>query len=221
MLLENERKLVVQYGQKLVTARLTSGTGGNISIYNRDLKLMAIKPSGMAYFETKPEDVVVMDLDGNIVDGQRRPSSESTMHSIIYKNRPDVTSVIHCHSMYATTIACMNWDLPAVHYMIGVAGVNVRCAKYATYGTPELADNCLEAITGRNAALLANHGLIACGQDISSTFSTIEEIEFCCELYYRAKSIGEPVILSDEEMINVMGRFSTYGQNAQKSYEKQ
>lgn len=220
MLLENERKLVVEYGQKLVTAKLTSGTGGNISIYNRDLKLMAIKPSGMAYFETKPEDVVVMDLNGNIVEGERRPSSESTMHSIIYKNRPDANSVIHCHSMYATTIACMNWDLPAVHYMIGLAGINVRCAKYATYGAPELADNCLEAIEGRNAALLANHGLIACGGDISSTFSTIEEVEFCCELYYRAKSIGEPVILSDEEMINVMGKFTTYGQNAQKTYKK-
>lgn len=220
MLLEKERKLVVEYGQKLVTAKLTSGTGGNISIYNHELKLMAIKPSGMAYFDTKPEDVVVMDLDGNIVDGERRPSSESTMHSIIYKNRPDAASVIHCHSMYATTISCMNWDLPAVHYMIGLAGVNVRCAKYATYGSPELADNCLEAIKGRNAALLANHGLIACGADIASTFSTIEEIEFCSELYYRTKSMGEPVILSDEEMINVMGKFSTYGQNAQKTYKK-
>lgn len=213
MLLEKERELVVEYGKKLAKSHLTSGTAGNISIYNRDAKLMAIKPSGMDYFETEPEDVVVMDLYGNIVEGKRKPSSEVSMHTIIYKNRYDAGAVVHCHSIYASAISCLRQDLPPVHYMIGFAGENVRCAKYATYGTKELAVNCLEAMKDRNAALLANHGLIACGYDIKSAFNTIEAVEFCCEVYYRAKSIGEPVILSDDEMKVILKKFSKYGQH--------
>lgn len=221
MLLEEERNLIVTYGKRMVQSNLTKGTAGNISILNREKGIFAIKPSGMDYFEIRPEDVVIMNLNGEIIEGDKRPSSEFMMHSAIYKNREDINSVVHCHSIYSTTLACLNIDLPPVHYMIGTAGKNVRCAKYATYGSKELAENCVKAMEGRNACILANHGLIAGGRDIAYAFSVCEEVEFCAEIYYRTKCIGEPVILSEDEMAKVIKKFETYGQNAQTTYKKE
>ena len=134
------------------------------------------------------------------------------MHKIFYEKRTDINAIIHTHTIYATTIACLNWDLPAVHYMIALAGPNVRCAEYATYGTKELAENAFKAMENRNAVLLANHGLLAGAKDLANAFNVTEEIEYCAELYYRTKSIGEPVILSDEEMDLMAEKFKTYGQ---------
>lgn len=212
MILEKERKLVVEYGIKLIKSGLTTGTGGNVSIFNREEKLMAISPSGIDYFEIKPEDVVIMNLDDKVVDGDKTPSSEHAMHKIFYKKRTDINAVVHSHSKYATTISCLNWDLPALDYLVAFAGKNVRCAKYATYGTPELAENAFEAMKDRYAVLLANHGLLSGSINIASAFSILEEIEFCAGLYYRTKAIGEPVILSDEEMELMGKRFQNYGQ---------
>jgi L-fuculose-phosphate aldolase len=212
MLLKNEREQIVEYGKKLVTSNLTKGTGGNLSIFNRKKKLMAISPSGMDYFQIRPENVVVLDLDGNKVEGDKLPSSEYEMHRIFYANRTDLDAIIHTHTMYATTIACLNWDLPPVHYMVALAGLNVRCAKYATYGTKELAENAFEAMKDRKAVLLANHGLLAGAGDIANAFNITEEIEYCAELYYRTKCIGEPVILPEEEMNLMLGKFKKYGQ---------
>ncbi len=212
MLLQQERELIVEYGKKLVTSGLTKGTGGNISIYNREKELMAISPSGIDYFETKPEDVVVLNLSGEVVDGIRKPSSELEMHSIFYKNRSDIDAVVHTHSPFAKTIASLNWDLPAVTYLVAYAGLNVRCATYASFGTKELAKNAFEAMKDRRAVLLANHGLLAGAKDILNAFNIAEEIEFSAEIYYRAKSIGEPVILSEEEMKIMVEKFKTYGQ---------
>ena len=212
MLLEKERKEIVEYGKKLIETSLTKGTGGNLSIFNREKGLMAISPSGIDYFKIKPEDVVVLDLQGKKIDGDKTPSSEYYMHSIFYKNRMDIDAIIHTHTMYATTIACLNWDLPPVHYMIALAGVNVRCAKYATYGTEDLAENALEAMKDRNAVLLANHGMLAGAKDLANAFNITEEIEYCAELYYRAKSIGQPVILPEDEMIKMLDKFKSYGQ---------
>lgn len=212
MILEKERNLVVEYGKKLITSGLTKGTGGNISIFNREEKLMAISPSGIDYFQIKPEDVVILNMDGKIVDGDKVPSSECDMHRIFYRYRDDINAVIHTHTVYATTIACLNWELPAVHYLVAFSGTNVRCAKYATYGTPELAKNAFEAMKDRNAVLLANHGLLAGGRDIATAFNISEEIEYCAELYYRTKCVGEPVILSNNEMEMMIERFKNYGQ---------
>lgn len=212
MLLEKERKEIVEYGKKLIETGLTKGTGGNLSVFNREKGLMAISPSGIDYFKIKLEDVVVLDLDGNKIEGDKSPSSEYDMHRIFYKNREDIDAIIHTHTMYATTIACLNWDLPPVHYMIALAGVNVRCAKYATYGSKELAENAYEGMKDRNAVLLANHGMLAGAKDLANAFNTTEEIEYCAELYYRSKSIGDPVILSEEEMIKMIDKFKTYGQ---------
>lgn len=212
MLLEKERELIVEYGKKLITSNLTKGTGGNLSIFNREEKLMAISPSGIDYFKIEPKDVVILDLEGNKVDGKRTPSSEYEMHRIFYANRTDIDAIIHTHTIYATTIACLNWDLPPVHYMVALAGPNVRCAEYATYGTKELAENAFKAMENRKAVLLANHGLLAGAKNLANAFNITEEIEYCAELYYRTKSIGEPVILPEEEMDLMMEKFKTYGQ---------
>ena len=216
MIMEEARYKLIEYGKKLVKYNLTKGTGGNLSIYDREKELMAITPSGIDFFEIEPEDIVIMDKEGNIVNGDKKPSSEWYMHKIIYDNREDIDAVIHAHTTFATVLACLRWELPPTHYMIAVAGPNVRCAEYATFGTKELAENAVKAMEGRKAVLLANHGIIAGSNDLLNAFNIIEEIEYCSEIYYRAKSIGEPVILDNEEM-NLMGdKFKTYGQRESK-----
>lgn len=212
MKLEKERQLIVTYGKKLIESGLTKGTGGNISIFNKTEGLMAISPSGVDYFRTRPEDVVVLDLEENIVEGKRKPSSETGMHKIFYEKRDDLNAVVHAHSLYSTVMACLNWSLPATHYMIALAGKNVRCADYATFGTRQLGENAFAAMEGRNAVFLANHGLLAGGVDVASAFNTAEEIEFCAQVYCRARAIGDPVILSEEEMAIMAEKFKTYGQ---------
>lgn len=212
MLMKKEREKIVEYGKKLIDSGLTKGTGGNLSIYNREKQLMAISPSGIDYFQTKPEDVVVLNLKGEIVDGDKKPSSELEMHRIFYEKRDDIDAIIHTHTMYATTLSCLRWKLPAVHYILASAGKDIRCAEYATFGTDELADNAFEAMKDRKAVLLANHGLLVGSKDINDALNITEDIEYCSELYYRAKSIGEPVILDDEEMNMMVDRFKSYGQ---------
>jgi len=207
MKLEKERIEIVKYGKKLVDSKLTKGTGGNLSVFNRAEQLMAISPSGIDYYETKPEDVVVLNLAGEIIEGDKKPSSEVDLHRIFYQGRDDLDAIIHTHTIYATTLSCLRWDLPAVHYLIAVAGKNVRCADYATFGTQELAENAFKAMKDRRAVLLANHGLVAGAETLERAFSITEEIEYVAELYYRTKGIGEPVILDDEEM-----KFKSYGQ---------
>lgn len=212
MIMEMEREEIVEYGKKLISSGLTKGTGGNISIYNREKQLMAISPSGIDYYKIKPEDVVILDLKGNIVDGDKTTSSEVEMHRVFYERRDDIDSIIHTHTMYATTLACLGWDLPPVHYMVAVAGINVRCSKYATFGTKELAENAFEAMKDRKAVILANHGLLAGANDLLNAFNITEEIEYCAELYYRTKGIGKPIILDEDEMNKMLEKFKTYGQ---------
>ena len=209
-MMEYEKEQVVRYGKKLIDRRLTTGSGGNISVCNREKKLVAISPSGLDYYETTPEDIVILDMDGNLVEGKHRPSSEAGMHLAFYKNRADVSGIVHTHSKFATAIACMGWELPAVHYLIGMAGHRVKCTGYATYGSDELAKKALETIGDSNAVLLANHGLIALGEDVDRAFSTAEHLEFVSEVYYLTKTLGTPNILSDENMDEVMKKFGTY-----------
>ena len=213
MLLNQERHDVVIYCQKLITAGLTIGTGGNISIYDDESGYFAISPSGVDYAEMRPEDVVVCDLAGQVVDGRLKPSSEIGLHRIFYERRQDIKAVVHTHSTYATVLSTLREDLPASSYLIAYAGVNVRCADYASYGTEELAEKTFAAMTERHAALMANHGLVAGDMDIASAFAVAEQIEQCCKVYVKARSIGEPVLLSEEEMRRTEKRFRTsYGQ---------
>jgi L-fuculose-phosphate aldolase len=212
MLLKTERELIVQFGQKLITSNLTTGSGGNLSIYNRDLDLVAIKPTGIDYFCLAPEDIVVVTPEGEIVEGDKDPSSELSMHLGLLNSRQDINAVVHTHSVYATTIACLNWELPAVHYLIGFSGNKVPLAPYATFGTPELARNVVKSIGSYNACLLANHGLVALGKNLPTAFAAAEEIELVARIYYQTRCIGAPVILPDQEIANVMEKFKTYGQ---------
>ena len=209
-MMEYEKEQVVRYGKKLIDRRLTTGSGGNISVCNREKNLVAISPSGLDYYETTPEDIVILDMDCNLVEGKHRPSSEAGMHLAFYKNRADVSGIVHTHSKFATAIACMGWELPAVHYLIGMAGHRVKCTGYATYGSDELAKKALETIGDSNAVLLANHGLIALGEDVDRAFSTAEHLEFVSEVYYLTKTLGTPNILSDENMDEVMKKFGTF-----------
>lgn len=216
MLMEKARKEIVEYGKKLVTSNLTKGTGGNLSVFDRENGYMAITPTGIDFFEIQPEDIVIMDLEGNVVEGNRLPSSEWEMHLLQYKERRDLDAVIHAHTTYATVLACLRWELPATHYMIAVAGKNVRCAEYATYGSHELALNATKAMRERRAVILANHGILAGANDLLNAFNIIEEVEYCSQIYYMAKSIGEPIVLPDEEMNLMAEKFKTYGQKRKK-----
>jgi len=212
MLLQHEREEIVAFGRKLITSSLTTGSGGNLSIFNRQEGLVAIKPTGVDYFLMKPEDVVILDPSGVIVDGKLKPSSEISMHLGLYQARADANAVVHTHQVYATTIACLGWELPAVHYLVGFSGNKVPIAAYATYGTPELAQNIIQSIGSYNACLLANHGIVTVGADILSAFNTAEELELVARLYYQSMCIGKPNILSDEEMEVVTKKFTHYGQ---------
>ena len=212
MLLQSERSEIVRFGRMLLSAGLTTGTGGNLSILNRDKGLVAVSPSGVPYDTMLPVDVSIVDLDARPVDGDRKPSSELGFHLSLYRKRPDIQSVVHTHSVYATTMACLNWEIPAVHYLVAYSGHKVPLAPYATFGTPELARNVADSIGDCNAVLLANHGLVTIGPDLETAFAVAEEIELVARIYYQARSVGDPVILPEEEMSKVIEKFATYGQ---------
>ena len=211
MLMEKERQEIVEHLKMLITHGLTKGTGGNISVFDPEKELMAISPSGMDYFTLTPEDIVIMDLHGNVVDGRRKPSSEFEMHSIFCRERPEIRAVVHAHSTYSCVLACLNWGIEPCTYLIGSAGKNVRCTKYETFGTAELAQSALEGMKDRYAVLLGNHGLLAGGPDLPTAFDTAEETEFCAEIYYKCKAVGDPVLLNDAQMDVVLKKFETYG----------
>ncbi|AFA47578.1 L-fuculose-phosphate aldolase [Acetobacterium woodii] len=218
MILEKERMDVVKFCQKLITSGLTKGTGGNISIYNREQQLMAISPSGIDYFETEPEDIVIIDINGQIVDGKRKPSSEHEMHRIFYQKRTDINAVVHTHSIYATVLATLRQPLPASSYLVAFSGLDVRCADYASFGSMELAELTYEAMIDRYAVLMANHGLLTGGSDILNAFNIAEQIEHCAEVYVKARAIGEPVILDEAEMKKMIIKFNkSYGQRTTKA----
>jgi len=205
-------QLIVDYGLKMIRSGLTTGSGGNLSILDRESGLIAISPTGIDYHDVGVEDIVIVDRCGTIVDGERKPSSEIGFHLALYDSRSDISAVVHTHSVYATTLACLQWELPAVHYLVAFSGEKVPLAPYATFGTSELAENTVAAIGDYNAVLLANHGLVAVGADIKSAFNVAEEIELVARIYYQAKSLGQPVLVDGEEMKRVIEKFGSYGQ---------
>ena len=213
MLLQEERELIVEYGKQMSAQGLSKGTSGNISIYDKESDLMVISPSGIGYFDTKPEDVVVMKLDGTIVESDRKPSSEWGLHAAFYKEKPGTGAVVHTHSTFCTTFACLNQSIKSVHYVIGGAGVTeIPVAPYRTFGTDELAKSAIGACGESKAVLLANHGLVASGVNLKKAFSLAVNIEFVAEMQYRTMCIGQPVILTGEQMHASMERSKTYGQ---------
>ena len=212
MILKKEREQVIEYSLKLLSEGLTNGTAGNVSIFNREEGLVAISPTGVSYSELTPEMISIVDLDGKLIEGLK-PSSELEMHMILYRNREDVNAVIHTHPVYTTVLACLRQDLPAIDYMIAVTGATkVKCAEYASYGTKELAENAYKAMGSSLAVILANHGLTTAGKDIANALNITVQVEYISNLYIKAKNIGEPIVLPDNEMNSMLERFKTYGQ---------
>jgi L-fuculose-phosphate aldolase len=165
----------------------------------------------MTVEEMTPRDMVWMSFDGK-AQGGRQPSSEWRFHRDILQARPEVGAVIHTHATFATTLACLHREIPPFHYMIAVAGGDtIRCAPYALFGSQALSDAALSALQDRKACLLANHGMIAVGRDLDQALSVAVEVETLCEQYWRALQAGEPQLLSDAQMAEVMEQFKGYG----------
>lgn len=213
MRMEDERKKITEYGKLLKSSGLTNGTSGNLSILDKTLGLVAISPSGMDYEEVTPTDVVVTDLDGNIIDGHRKPSSELDLHISIYKAKKDAVSIVHTHSMYCTTFASLHIPLRAVHYLIANTGTdNVPVVDYETYGSRELAVGVSEAMEKYNAVLMANHGMICCGTSIKDAINIAQTCEWIAKLQWNCLCIGQPRILSATQIEDVLEKFTSYGQ---------
>lgn len=192
---------------------LNRGASGNLSV--RCGEGFLITPSGMPATEQTADDVVWMDLDGK-AHGSRKPSSEWRFHRDLYAVRPEFGAVLHAHSTFATTLACLGRDIPSFHYMIAAAGgKTIRCAPYATFGTQELSDHAIAAMAGLKACLLANHGLLVAESTLERALALAVEVENLCEQYCRVLQIGVPVLLQDAEMDVVLEKFKNYGQNAQ------
>jgi L-fuculose-phosphate aldolase len=182
----------------------------------RSQNIIAITPSGIDYDRLKIDDISLIDFDGHHIAGEK-PSSEWYLHLALYKQRPEINAVVHTHSRFATTLALLHKPLPACHYLIGVAGCKeIRVAPYATFGTPELAEKTMAALGASDRCILmANHGLIAIGNELEQAYNTALYIEEVAELYHRALTIGDPVILSDKEMEEALIRFQSYGHESQ------
>jgi L-fuculose-phosphate aldolase len=211
MLLEQERNEVTRFAKHMLESGLVVGTGGNISVYNRKKNLLAITPGSRDYMDLQPEDIIVVNLEEEIIDGTGRPSSEIKLHSIFYKNRDDIDAVVHTHSFNASALSCMNMGLPAIHYMIASAGGELRCAPYATFGTSELADNALEGMKDRRSVLLANHGLVSGARTIGKAYSIASHMEYIAGLYITCLSTSKEIqILSQEEVENLNRQFLSY-----------
>ncbi|MCY0093449.1 L-fuculose-phosphate aldolase [Hoeflea ulvae] len=191
---------------------INKGTAGNISVRFRDGFL--ISPTGIAYDKLKPEHVVYMTWEAEF-EGDVRPSSEWRFHRDILRSRDDLNAVVHTHSTNATSVAILNKDIPAVHYAIAAAGgPTIRCAPYETFGSQELADRILVALEDRRACLLAHHGVIAAHVSIGRALSLAVTVEELAIHYLNCLPMGEPPVLSDEEIARVVEKFKTYGQQS-------
>lgn len=203
------RQAVIAAGLEANRRGLNQGTSGNISV--RCGEGMLITPSGLSFEELTPQALVYMDADGHCT-GEYRPSSEWHFHHAILQERREIGAVIHLHSLYASVVAIQGREIPALHYMIAAAGGNsIRCAPYATFGTEELSRLALEALEGRQACLLANHGMIAAGPDVQRALWLAGEVELLAQQYVLSLQIGGPQLLDDAEMDRVLEKFRSYG----------
>jgi L-fuculose-phosphate aldolase len=194
--LEHERKQIAAAGRRLAGDRLVLGTAGNLSARREDR--VAITPSGAVLGRLEPEQVTVVDLEGRIVDGELEPTSEIELHLGVYR-RYEAGAVVHTHAPMATALSCVLDELPCVHYQMLLFGGSPRVARYATFGTPELAESVLDALDGRNAALMANHGAITYAQDLDAAIDLSQLLEWACTVYWRAAAIGKPRALDSEQ----------------------
>jgi len=205
------RARMVEVMQAMDARGLNRGTSGNVSV--RCGADMLVTPSGVPAGRLTADHMVLIRPDGSSPDGALKPSSEWRMHQGILDRRPDVSAVVHCHSRYATILACAGRPIPAMHYMVAVSGgSSVPVAPYATFGSEELAATVVEALDGRYAALMANHGQIVAAPNLDFALAITEEVEEQAAVYWGTLAIGGPNLLSEDEMSRILQRFRSYGQ---------
>ena len=207
------REEIIKFAQKLNSTNLSPLRSGNISLkaQNNNEEGFLITPSGKKYHSLKADDIVFVSLEGRYDEKGLQPSSEWRFHKDIYLKKADAKAVVHAHSPHATAVSAHNKDIPAIHYMIALAGGdNIKCAKYATFGTQELSDNIIEALENRKACLMSNHGQVAYGDNLNSAFELAEEVENICHQYINAIKLGEPKILSSSEMDVILEKVKNY-----------
>lgn len=203
------RESIVDTCRRMNTLGINQGTSGNVSA--RYAHGMLISPSGLAYEEMDPADIVFVASDGT-VDGTRAPSSEWRFHRDILAADESVGAVVHTHATYCTVLAIRRMEIPPLHYMIAAAGgANIRCAEYATFGTEALSRNVLEALTDRRACLIANHGMLATGESLARALWLAVEVEALARQYVLALQIGGPHLLTDSQIAEARAQFSGYG----------
>jgi len=208
------RALVVETALAMSRSGLSPNRSGNVSA--RFLTGMLITPTGLAYEEITPKDIVFVARDGSVPGQQRKPSSEWGFHLAAYRARPDMGAVVHTHSLHAVVLACAGRSIPAFHYMVAVAGgVDIPVLPYATFGSERLADIVESGLADRNACLLAHHGAIALGKTLPQALELAREVEVLAEQYSKVLAIGPPAVLPEPEMRRVLELFKTYGQKAQ------
>jgi L-fuculose-phosphate aldolase len=205
---QESRLALLDASRRLVELGLNRGTAGNASV--RCGENILITPSALPVAEMSEEDMVLLDTEGKVLKGGK-PSSEWRFHRDIIQARTEISAVLHMHSTYATTIACLRRSVPAVHYHIAIAGGDsIRCTPYSVFGEQNLSDLALEALQERKACLLGNHGMIALGKDLSDALSVALEVEFLCEIYWRTLQAGGPQILTEQQMYEVKQKFVEY-----------
>jgi L-fuculose-phosphate aldolase len=208
------RKKVVETGIEILSTKLTVGTWGNISCRVSGEDCIAITPTGMSYDSLVPEDVVLLDLSGKTINGARKPSIEVPLHLAIYNAREDVQAIVHTHSVYATAMAVARRDIPgAIEDLVQIVGGNVRVNEYALPGTKQLGINTVKALEGRNAVLLANHGMLGVGRDLQEALKVCQIVEKSAQIVLFSQFIGGVVELSQDD-IDGMRKFyhEVYGQ---------
>jgi L-fuculose-phosphate aldolase len=202
--------------RKLDALGMNRGSTGNLSLrFDTDDQVgMLITPTGMGADDLRAQDMVWLGFDGTR-RGNWQPSSEWHFHQAIYQARPDLQAIVHTHSTYAAALACLRRELPPFHYMIAVAGGDtVPCVPYHLFGTEALSNAVAVAMQDRHACLMANHGLVAAGTHLRQAMKVVQEIESLCQVYLQALAVGEPALLSKEDMQQVIEKFRSYGQVA-------
>ena len=204
-----EAEQIIKYANMLNSEKLSTLRSGNVSLRYKNGFL--ITPSGVKYSLLKEDDIVFVSLDGKFDETKNKPSSEWRFHKDIYSSKNEANAIVHAHSTHATAVSAHNKDVPAFHYMVALAGGNdLKCAKYATFGTQELSDNIINALKNRKACLMSNHGQVAFGDNLEQAFELAQEVENICHQYINAIKIGEPKILSSSEMDVILEKVKNY-----------
>ena len=211
----DQRNKIIEFSLKLNSTNLSPLRSGNISLRSKENTKdgYLITPSGKKYETLKPEDIVFMGLNEEEENNEsnNKPSSEWRFHRDIYRNKNDAQAIVHAHSPHATAVSSHGKSIPPFHYMIALAGgEDIKCAEYATFGTEELSNNVIKALENRSACLMSNHGQVAFGKNLEQAFELAQEIENICHQYTIALKLGEPKILSFEEMKKVLEKAKNY-----------